>query len=262
LGKSFSPRQQRERDYYNQYALQRVGEVNFDPISGREQRPWNPYWHLFDLVKSHYRPGARLLDFGCGWGENTVKFARLGYDVEAFDISEVNVDLARTLAEKYGVSDKVKLQIGAAESLGYPNEYFDVIAGVDILHHVDIPRAVRQSHRVLKPRGVAIFHEPLSNIIFDGIRNTSFVKRFFPNDASFDLHITEDERKLTQNDLRSIKDVFPDCHIDRFRILSRIDSVVPSLGRAAQKLDYRLGLLPGMHWWSGTIVLTMTKSDR
>lgn len=202
------------------------------------------------------------MDFGCGWGENTVVFAHLGYDIEAFDISEQNVGVTRSLAEKYGVSDKIKVQVEAAECLSYPNEYFDVISGVDILHHVDIPKAVSQCHRILKLGGVAIFREPLSNMLFDGIRNTSFVKRFFPNDASFDLHITEDERKLNQNDLRLIKDVFPNCHIDYFRILSRIDKVVPSWARAAEKLDYRLRFLPGLYCWSGTIVLMLTKTAR
>lgn len=74
------------------------------------------------------------------------------------------------------------------------------------------------------------------------------------------MHITEDERKLTKNDLFAIKKVFPECHIDWFRIFSRIDKVFPSLSRAAEKLDYRLRFLPGMHWLSGSIVLTLTKS--
>lgn len=137
-----SQRQERERDYYNQYALRQEAEVNLDPILGREKRPWNSYWRLFELVNSHYRPGARLLDFGCGWGSNTVVFAHIGYDVSAFDISEQNVASTRELAQKYGVSDKVTLQVEAAECLDYPNEYFDVIAGIDILHHVDIPQAI------------------------------------------------------------------------------------------------------------------------
>ena len=136
LSVSLTPRQQREREYYNRYSQRKKdARVNLAPIAGKEQRPWNPYWHLFGLVKKRYRPGARLLDFGCGWGDNSLIFAHIGYQVDGFDISEGNLELARQLSDKEGLTEQVHFSLQRAERLKYPDAHFDVVAGVDILHH-------------------------------------------------------------------------------------------------------------------------------
>ncbi|HVN45627.1 MAG TPA: class I SAM-dependent methyltransferase, partial [Steroidobacteraceae bacterium] len=183
LGKqALAPRQQREREYYDQYSQRQkdTARVNLGPISGKEHRPWNPYWHFFALVKERFRPGACLLDFGCGWGDNTAVFARIGYQVEGFDISERNLEVARQLAASAGVANQVHFGVQTAESLDYSDGQFDVVAGVDILHHVEIPRAIAECRRVLRPGGVAFFIEPLMNPLFDTVRNTRLVQRFWP----------------------------------------------------------------------------------
>jgi 2-polyprenyl-3-methyl-5-hydroxy-6-metoxy-1,4-benzoquinol methylase len=259
---AFTPRQQREREYYDQYSQgQKHAPVNLNCIAGKEQRPWNPYWHLFALVKDRYRPGAQLLDFGCGWGDNTVIFAHIGYQVEGFDISEGNLDVGRQLAEKAGVTKQIHFSVQRAENLDYPEGHFDVIAGVDILHHVDIPSAIPECHRVLRKGGVAFFVEPLSNPLFDSLRNTSLIRRFWPNQVSFERHITSDERKLTSQDLKLISHVFPRHRIDRFRILSRLEVLFHTGATTLGKLDYSLRFLPFYGWLAGTVVLTLEKTD-
>lgn len=42
----------------------------------------------------------KLLDIGCGEGKDAVFFARNGYDVTAFDISDAGVEKTKRLAEK------------------------------------------------------------------------------------------------------------------------------------------------------------------
>src|SRR4051794_13115205 len=107
---ALTPRQQREREFYNCYSQDRCDRrVILDPILGNETRPWNSYWHFFELVRGRFRPGARLLDFGCGWGSNTILFARIGYEVDGFDISEGNLAVAERLAEEHGVAGRVRL---------------------------------------------------------------------------------------------------------------------------------------------------------
>ena len=46
----------------------------------------------------------KLLDIGCGEGRNSIFFARNGYDVTAFDLSEVGVDKAKTWAAHLNLS--------------------------------------------------------------------------------------------------------------------------------------------------------------
>jgi tellurite methyltransferase len=45
----------------------------------------------------------RLLDIGCGEGKDAVFFARCGYDVSAFDISDAGIDKTKRLAEQANV---------------------------------------------------------------------------------------------------------------------------------------------------------------
>lgn len=258
--RALTPRQQREREYYDQYSQQQKNvEVNLAPISGTEQRPWNPYWHLFALVKERFRPGSRLLDFGCGWGDNSSIFAHIGYEVEGFDISEGNLDVARQLAENEGLANRIHFSVQRAESLNYPDGHFDVVAGVDILHHVEISPAIAECHRVLREGGVAFFTEPLANPLFETVRNTRLVLRFWPNDASFERHITCDERKLTAEDLKVIASIFPDHRIERFRILSRLDVLFHAGLMRLEKLDYSFRSVPFYGRLAGTIVLTLEK---
>src|SRR5262249_48636710 len=171
------PRQQRERAFYNRYSQDRCDRrVILDPILGKESRPWNSYWHFFDLVRGRFRQGARLLDFGCGWGSNTILFARAGYEVDGLDISEGNRAVAERLALEHGVADRVHLHRMAAENLAFADDTFDVIAGIDILHHVQVEQAMRECHRVLKPGGVAYFREPVENFLVDAVRNTRLMR--------------------------------------------------------------------------------------
>jgi 2-polyprenyl-3-methyl-5-hydroxy-6-metoxy-1,4-benzoquinol methylase len=218
-------RQIRERQYYNEFVQRTSPDIaSLEAIRGEERRPWNPYWHVTELLKAHYRgPFQQLLDFGCGPGSYAVQSAHIGYEVSGFDISEGNIRTAEALAEKYGLSERTHFAVGAAERLEYPSAFFDVIVGIDILHHVDIPLAIPECMRVLKPGGVAIFKEPVEVPVFDRLRNTKLGRTVCPKDPSFDRHITEDEKKLTAADLAAIR---KHCHVEekRFRLLSRLDA--------------------------------------
>jgi 2-polyprenyl-3-methyl-5-hydroxy-6-metoxy-1,4-benzoquinol methylase len=256
---TLTPRQQRERDFYNRYAQQCDTRVNLEPVQSDEQRPWNSYWHFYRLVKDRFRPGHRLLDFGCGWGSKTILFAKVGYDVDGFDIAEGNLEVARTVANEHGVADRVRLHLMAAETLDFPDATFDVIAGIDILHHVQIEPALSQCRRLLKPGGVAFFREPVASFLFDSIRNTWLLRKLFPNKESLDRHITHDERKLDSNDLKRIKSIFPKCRFDRFRVLARLSALWPSKEGFFEKIDYRLLNVPGYQSLAGSVVLTLEK---
>lgn len=216
-------RQKREKEYYEQYSqsFDMDREVDFSPIVSGESRPWNSYWAIYQLVQEKFQPGKRLLDFGSGPGDNALRFAKIGYEVEGFDISEGNVSIAKRLFNKYQMEGN--FQVSSAENLPFPDETFDVIAGVDILHHVDIEKSLLECRRVLKKGGVAYFREPLEVDLIDKVRNTALVKMIAPKDKSFEHHITEDERKLNNIDLETIAKVFPNIVTKRYFFLARFD---------------------------------------
>jgi 2-polyprenyl-3-methyl-5-hydroxy-6-metoxy-1,4-benzoquinol methylase len=223
-----TPRQQREKEYHEQFAnlifQSKSPTIDFtcvdSLINNIEHRPWNEYWYIQELVlKQLQKNGAKnILDVGCGSGDYTLSYAKMGFQVETFDICEKYIEITKQLAIDHHLSDKINVKIGVAEHLEYPDNYFDVIAGIDILHHVNITDTISECFRVLKPGGIVFFREPVESTIFDIIRNSKFIKKFFPNQMSFENYITEDEKKLN-----SIKAIFPNMEIKYFRIFSRLD---------------------------------------
>lgn len=105
--------------------------------------------------------GLAVLEYGCGEGWTTVEFARRGALIDAFDISAQGVANTRQALESEGLAGQCTIRQLAAEELDYPSEHFDLAVGFAILHHLDVPKALADLHRVLKPGGRAVFAEPL-----------------------------------------------------------------------------------------------------
>jgi ubiquinone/menaquinone biosynthesis C-methylase UbiE len=270
VDETLTERQQREKEYYEQFAnsFDITNEIDFTPVdgplSGKERRPWNSYWATYELSIDLFKKGARLLDFGSGPGENALRLSKIGYQIDGFDISEKNIEVSKQLFEKYKMSDKATFQVSSAESLPYEDKSFEVIVGVDILHHIDIDKSVRECHRVLKDDGVAIFREPLEVPILDFIRNLKIVKIFAPTEKSFELHITEDERKLNQVDVEILRNIFPNMEMRKYLFLSRFDKFFrkgsdpqPSV---LEKIDHFLiTFIPGIKYLGGVVIFILKK---
>ena len=118
----------------------------------------------------------KVLDYGCGTGWLGVYLAKkYGARVEGFDISEKLIEVARKRAEVNETENEIHFQSMKAERLKYPDETFDVVTGISIIHHVDLEKARWELKRVMKKGGRAFFLEPLGeNIIFEFARNHIF----------------------------------------------------------------------------------------
>jgi SAM-dependent methyltransferase len=258
-------RQQREREYYLAYCPTHDQlPVNFAPFDGSEFRPWNSYWSTFRSLADLYRsPDQRLLEFGCGTGQTAVCFAKLGFHVSGFDIAENQIEACRRRAAQMGLTDRTEFTVQKAEGLEYPDESFDFVLGQDILHHIDIPASIRECHRVLKPGGMAFFREWVEVPVFDSLRNTALVRKFFPKDMSLDDHRTHDERKLNQEDIRVIRSFFPHCEERRFGLFSRLRFLFPTNPDRPcpyERFDYWImNRIPILKKLGGEIVLILHK---
>jgi SAM-dependent methyltransferase len=81
-------------------------------VIGRIQR--EALWrHLTQLFPRR----GRLLDLGCGAGEDAVRFARRGSEVDGIDISPAMVELARERARAEGVEDCARFDALPIEKL-------------------------------------------------------------------------------------------------------------------------------------------------
>jgi len=144
------------------------------------------YWLLGDVR------GKRVLDYGCGAGENTTALAARGASVIGLDLSPELIELAnRRLALHGGQADFV---VGSCHEIPLADDHVDVVFGMAILHHLDLERAAREVWRVLKPGGLAIFSEPTRDSA-----TLRVVRRMIPWQPQ---DVSPFERPLTTRELR------------------------------------------------------------
>ncbi len=151
--------------------------------------------HIDDLL--NYMTGKQVLDYGCGWGDESFKYLSAGAYVDGIDISNKHVDSAKIKAETLGYDDdRFKFTVMDAHHLEFEDNRFDFIIGHGILHHLNQHIALLEIYRVLNKGGRAIFFEPLAD--------NPLLKLFRILTPSAR---TEDERPLTKNDLMKYKTI-------------------------------------------------------
>lgn len=98
------------------------------------------------------RPGSSLLDAGCGSGQFAIAFAERGARVTGVDLSPEMIRRAREHAAACGV--EVDWRVGDLTHLVDPFAVYDAIfARVSLQFVPDVPAALHEIRRVLKPGG-------------------------------------------------------------------------------------------------------------
>jgi ubiquinone/menaquinone biosynthesis C-methylase UbiE len=99
----------------------------------------------------HLPKGGRILDAGCGPGQDAAYFASLGYEVAGFDLSEEFLKIAR---RRLPGATFIKADM---RKLDFPDRSFDGVWASFSFHHLskaDAPAALAELKRVLKAGGV------------------------------------------------------------------------------------------------------------
>lgn len=266
---SLTPRQQREIDYHRGHAArkssERLGPVNFDVIEDRKRRPHNAFWSAYDRVLAHDLKGKRVLIPGCGFGEDAIRLARLGADVEAFDISPEVADIARRRCAEFAYSG-VRFSVMPCEALAFPGDAFDFAFFIDILHHVDIPRSIAEIVRVLKTDGRIVGDELYTHSflqkrfreswLVDKVLHGAMEKFIYGGDKPY---ITADERKIDEAEFALVEAACSEFEADWFnffvgRLVPDRSPLVAGVDRAAMKLAGASGrLLAGRVVFEGAV---------
>ena len=125
---------------------------------------WNkescPVWlqpsekSYFIAQKMEEKNIKKVLDFGCGLGRHSIYFAKQGFHVSAFDLSEESTEYLRTWAER----EKLSIEIKKADmlELPYDDNSFDAIFAYHVISHTDssgIKKIIHEISRVLKIGG-------------------------------------------------------------------------------------------------------------
>jgi len=113
----------------------------------------------FFLESLNAVPGLRALELGCGSGVFLERAATSRASVVAVDLS---IEMLAQVRAKLGqhTRDRPRLLCADGERLPFRDESFDVVFGSSILHHLRLPTALRELHRVLRPGGRLVFAEP------------------------------------------------------------------------------------------------------
>lgn len=100
------------------------------------------------------RKGDRVLDVGCFYPTEAMRFAQKGAQVTSIDISPEVIFKAKKVARQKGLKNKIKFEVQDATDLKYKDNSFDVVC--DFATSVHIPywqKAIKEYVRVLKKSG-------------------------------------------------------------------------------------------------------------
>jgi len=152
--------------------------------------------------------GGVGLEIGCSTGVKQHRLlSRHSFEAHGIDISEMAIEAAQRRFA--GADRRPTLAVMDANHLLYSDQYFDFVFGCGILHHLELPHALQEIYRVLKPGGRLIFMEPLgTNPLID------LYRRATPADRS------PDETPLTRAHIQDLERLFDDTQLECFGLFS------------------------------------------
>lgn len=146
------------------------GSGTLNDLSLYDRAPWwdpaSPYNLLLRMNEVRvpyflrFLPSAErllIMDAGCGGGFVAEALAKRGHKVVGVDLSAPALEAARAHAALAALPDLQYVQ-GSIYALPAEDSSLDVVVACDVFEHLaDVPAALREIARVLKPGGVLVF---------------------------------------------------------------------------------------------------------
>lgn len=107
--------------------------------------------HIDFFRRNHVR---RVLDLGCGDGGHLIFLGKLGYEMHGLDFAPTALNHSKERLDREGL--QAELRCGDMSQLPWPDQYFDAIVSIRVLHHntiVSVRKTVDEVHRVLRTGG-------------------------------------------------------------------------------------------------------------
>ncbi len=118
------------------------------------------------MLRDYVKPGAKVLDFGCGLGFFSIAMAKMvGEDglVIAADLQDVMLEGLMKRARRAGVADRIRPHLTASDRIGVEDQVDFAIACWVIHETPDVDAAFRELASILKPGGRLFVLEPRSH---------------------------------------------------------------------------------------------------
>lgn len=111
----------------------------------------------------------RILDIGCGRGQQTVELARLsGGRVTGIDIDAGALDALRRRIHRQGLDEQIEVVHVSLFDNQFDAASFDLLWEEGVLHMLDAARSFAACARLVRPGGHLVMHETVA--WFDGAR--------------------------------------------------------------------------------------------
>lgn len=113
-------------------------------------------WLKIQILTKNLRPQTRVLDVGCANGLFAFTAAKVAAHVDALDLNEQMIAIAREKQSQTGV-DNISFHQGDAQALPFPSAWYDLVYSFStILLVPNAEKAIAEAVRVLKPGGALI----------------------------------------------------------------------------------------------------------
>ncbi len=150
----------------------------------------------------------KLLEYGCGKGERTKKWVRLGAIVTGIDISSKGIEKARERMSAIG-DYQADYFVMDAENTTFDDSSFDIVVGSGIIHHLKLTDSYREISRILHENGHMVFSEPMgSNPLINLYRRLTPSLR------------TDDEHPLLEQDIQLLRKYFSHVEAEYFTLFT------------------------------------------
>ncbi len=127
--------------------LRKLKEIHYGPLA-----PYESELKLIGNIK-----GKKVLEIGCGAGQNSIAFAKKGARVTGIDASREQIFFGKKLAEFNKV--KVKFIQGSIQTIPWikPNSIDLVFSAFALQYIKNLKKCFKEVYRILKRQGIFVF---------------------------------------------------------------------------------------------------------
>jgi demethylmenaquinone methyltransferase/2-methoxy-6-polyprenyl-1,4-benzoquinol methylase len=202
-----------------------------DAMSGGMHRLWKD--RFVRRVKP--RAGEQILDMAGGTGDIAFRLAESGASITVADINPEMLEVGIARAQQRGIDGLVWTEANA-EMLTFPDRFFDAYTiAFGIRNVTDIPRALREAHRVLR-RGGRFFCLEFSTNVWPGFAEVY---------DAYSHHMVPKLGRLLANDADSYRYLIES--IRRFPDMPAFERMIADAGFVQTKVEPIMGGLVAIH---------------